>query len=249
MQNPKNFRDIGGIKTKDGRTIRKGLLFRSAQPVALPQTDLTALASHSITHIIDFRRPWETKLDPTDTIDGAVYVNLDVMADAPPELSLDDWMASLHSNVAENTMTQYYLNYVRYASAKRAYADFLRICADAKGGVLFHCFAGKDRTGMAAAVLLKLLGASDNDIFADYLKTMQDVEKRLPGQLEEYRAKGLDDNKLAALAIVYSIKREYLEAAFAAIDAEYGNFENYVKGGLGLSADEIKKLHDKYLLG
>jgi len=250
MKNIRNFRDLGGILAADGKAIRKGLLLRCSQPSDLDADEIKALAMLNILHIVDLRRPWESKIAPVCDLDGALYTNIDVMADkAHVESSFEEWISNTNLETVEQGMFDTYTCLVSTTAAHKGFAQFLRICLDADGAVLFHCHAGKDRTGVAAAILLKILGASDEDIFTDYMETMTDVNYRLPNTLEEYRTKGLDETKLEAIAIVYSIKREYLQAAFTEIDEAFGGFENYVEQELGVTQEEISRLKEKYLLG
>jgi len=249
MQKPANFRDIGGIPGADGRTIRTGLLLRAAQPIALSESDHAALAAYNITNIVDFRRPWEVRLAPNDNIAGAAYTNLDVLAGMPwAEATLEEWLDNVTIEDVDKSLNDNYLYFVSAASARRIFADFLRICIDADGAVLFHCHAGKDRTGMAAAILLKLLGTSNEDVFADYMRTLDDIKTRLSGVIDGYRRRGLDKDKLAALEVVYGIKREYLDASFAAANAQFGDFAGYITNGLGINDSEIATLQKKYLM-
>ena len=249
MNNLLNFRDLGGIAASDGRRLRKNRLLRSAEPSGLSPAAIDLLTSYGLVHIIDFRRPWEAKIAPADQINGAAYTLLDVAGDKSSiTANLSEWLAGISARTAQDEMFQNYKFYISLPSAIQAYSSFLKTCAQTpSGAILFHCHAGKDRTGVAAAILLKLLGASDEDIYLDYLETLKDLEPRMPTMLEERRAMGLSQDQIDALTIYYGVKREYLDTAFAAINTEHGSFDNYISQALNISAQEIQTLKDLYL--
>jgi len=246
-----NFRDLGGIHTTDGRKIRKNRLLRAAEPSGLHSDDIKMLMDCGLAQIIDFRNQREIAIAPVSEISGASYYNFDVNRDRERQytISAQEWRASINVDIAEAAMMDGYRGYVTLPSATAAFRDFLRACiAQREGATLFHCHAGKDRTGYAAAVLLKLLGVSDADIYADYLQTLADVEVRRPSILAQLRAESdMNETQIAAYEVIYDIKREWLEAAFITIDEMHGSFEAYVANVLGITADEIAALQDIYL--
>jgi len=246
-----NFRDLGGIHTTCGRKIRANRLLRAAEPSGLTAEDVTRLMEMGLVQIIDFRKPWEIEIAPVTQISGASYHNFDLNRDGVREYnSIEEWRANITAEIAEAKMISDYKGYATLPSAIEGIGGFLRACiAKTQGATLFHCHAGKDRTGFAAAVLLKLLGASDADIFADYLQTLADIELRLPGILAQRCAESnLNETQIAAYKVVYSIKREWLEAALAAIDEHHGCFDGYITNALGITANEVAVLKDLYLV-
>ena len=249
MSNLSNFRDLGGLIGEGGRKVRLNKLLRAAQIVSLMQEDIDKLMSYGLKAIVDFRSLAEVEKSPDDEIKGAKHLHLDIMADS--FVKFDDynaWTQTLKMDTAERDMIRTYKEFVTMDSAKKGYACFIRECINAaEGGVLFHCAAGKDRTGFGAAIILKILGVSDEDIFQDYYKTLEErrgVNERL---YEEYRAKGLNDEQIEAIRVFYGVKKEYLEAAFSEVEKEFGSFENYIKNGLGINAEEIDLLKELYL--
>ena len=243
-----NFRDLGGLAAAGGKKVRFGRLFRSAEPVGLLAEDVEMLKDHGITLIVDFRSPIEAAEAPVDTIDGVSYVNFDVLADKMIKWeNTMQWAAGLSPDTAEATMLGDYKAFIRMTSSQKGFGDFLRACAKAEGAILFHCAAGKDRTGFAAAIILKILGVSDEDIYADYLKTLEERKEANVQIIEKYRKTGLGESQLAALSAIYGLKREYLDTAFAVINEEYGNFENYITQGLGITSEEVQRIKELYL--
>jgi len=244
-----NFRDLGGFAGLGGRKVRAGRLFRSAEPVGLLAEEIEMLRGHGLALIVDFRSPVEVSEAPNDEIDGVAYVNLDVLEDKMINwMDVTEWAKSLSPDTADESMMSNYVAFISMSSSQKGFADFLRACANAEGAILFHCAAGKDRTGFAAAIILKILGVSDEDIYEDYLKTMDERKESNVQVIEKYRAMGLNEDQLAGLAIMYGLKREYLEKAFALIEEGYGNFDNYIKNGLGIAPEEIQRIRELYLV-
>lgn len=244
-----NFRDLGGLAAADGKKVRPRRLLRADAPVGLAPEEIEMLKNHGITLIIDFRSQMEVETEPADQIDGVEYVNLDVMADRMSHWSNpQEWMTKLRADTAEADMAANYKEFIQIASSKIGFAEFLRHCADKQeGAIFFHCAAGKDRTGFGAAIILKILGVSDEDIYADYMKTAEERKEANLQIIDNYRAMGLNEDQLAALTTMYGVKQEYLAASFAAIEEEYGSFENFVRDGLGISDEHVACIREFYL--
>jgi protein-tyrosine phosphatase len=243
-----NFRCIGGLIGADGLRVKRGLIFRSGQLHKLFEEDIARLKGHGINIVIDLRTAPEISGAPNDEIEGANYINIDIMANITERfLSRDDWIKALNPKQAVEGMLQVYNSFIADPVAKAGFADFLRAIATARGPVLFHCYAGKDRTGFAAALILKILGVSIECVLTDYLVT--NIERAQANQkyIEEYRKKGLSEEQLSGLEIAYSVQADFLESAFAAINSEYGDFDNFLKQGLGIDQELICQLRKKYL--
>jgi protein-tyrosine phosphatase len=120
---------------------------------------------------------------------------------------------------------------------------FLGLADSAReGAALFHCTAGKDRTGWAAASLLMLLGASESTIQADYLQTNEDLLPTIEPLLQSAAAKGVDPELLRQ---AFSVRIDYLDAALEQLESEFGTVENYFTSGLGLDAATIDTLRSR----
>jgi len=249
MQKLINFRDMGGYAGLDGKKVRTKRLLRAGAPCRLAPDQTQMLIDHNLALIVDFRSAFEVEGEPVDNIDGADYVNLDVMADmASKWADPNEWKKQLVPEAADANMQKNYASFVHTPSATIGFAEFLRNCAAMENGaVLLHCAAGKDRTGFAAAIILKLLGVSDEDIYADYLRTLEERRQANLEIIEKYRAAGLTDSQLEALAVMYGVKQEYLAAAFDALIEKYGSFENYIHNGLGISQEDVAKIRANYL--
>lgn len=246
-----NFRDLGGIATSCGKKVRAGRLLRAAQPVGLCDEDVKSLLALGLRFIVDFRTKNEATAEPVDEIAEVIYTHIDIMGDnhahaANPKF----WMELFHKNPrgVSDEFTQLYRDFVTNATSLAGYAAFLKAVAAADAGAtLFHCAAGKDRTGFAAAILLKILGVPDEAIFDDYMQTKIYQQKVNDEYVERARKAGFSDEQIEEMGAIFGVKSDYLVAAFAAAEETYGSFENYVREGLGISDEEIERLKELYL--
>ena len=227
LEGATNFRDLGGYATQDGRTVKWGMLFRSNGLFALTDGDLDYLARRKFRLVCDFRSVEEQTTAPSR-----------LPSDGPPEvlsLSVRPEAGDRLRVLAMSGGTQAADIVAAYAAIYRAYArdyhdqfgTFLARLADAESyPAVFHCMAGKDRTGFAAAMILAALGAPNEVIFEDYLLTngYWTLRGRFPETMDE-----------EAQAAFGAARREYLEAAFDEIHREHESLDAYVRDALGLS--------------
>ncbi|MET7536444.1 tyrosine-protein phosphatase [Streptomyces sp. NPDC005507] len=235
-----NFRDAGGYRTTDGRWLRMGEIYRTASLDKLTDRDLAKLKRLGISVDYDLRTQQERTSAPDRVPAGSHYVVADVLGDlgglsglpASPEAS-----AQLMVD-AEKTM-------VSAPTAQQAYTTVLHGIADADGAnALFHCTAGKDRTGWANATLLTALGVPRDTVMDDYLAS------------NTYRAKE-NAATLAAMppaqAAVYKpmldVRPEYLNSGFQEVTSRYGTFDRYLDKALGLSHRDVRDLREDLLVG
>ena len=250
MNNLINFRDLGGTKTLDGKKLKNNKLLRAAKPVNLSDDELAKLREHNLSHIVDFRTKAETNNDAVTKIDDVLYTNLDVAADSKKSIANPkNWFKDFaNTETAEKEFANTYREFVTIASAQKAYREFLKICANTNdGAILFHCTAGKDRTGFAAAILLKLLGVSTEDIYKDYIKTNDSKNEIANIAAKILPISDLTKPQLDALDVTLSAMPIFLDAAFETINTEYGSFENYLELALGIGSEDISCIKNLYL--
>ena len=242
-----NFRDLGGIKA-GGSKVKTKRLLRAGQPVKLNEEAISMLSQHGLSSIVDFRSPKEVAEAPVDTLPKVSYIQYDIMGDDDNAASEEYWLSKLQPEASDEHMKGLYRDFIKTELGRRGYSQFVKFCAaKEEGAILFHCAAGKDRTGFGAALLLKLLGADEEDIFQDFLLTNKQRLGTNKEILERYRKRGLNESQLEALSILYGVKREYLETAYETIASEYGDFETYIEKGLQVTKEEIERLKEIYL--
>lgn len=251
---PGNLRDLGGYTAADGRGVRWGVLYRSDHLGKLSSRDLRQLRRLGLVTIVDFRRAAEKAESPNrlPRAHGIRVVELPVFDDeASTAQGRELWAriskgdlagvdaAALLVEANERIVTEF----------TPVYRQFIGEVLAARGApLLFHCTAGKDRTGFAAAIILRLLGVPEAVIVADYLRSNGYSLATRRGELLLLRL--LKGPKVTALVrTMLGVEAAYLQAAFAAIDRTYGSFEAYVRDGLGLGEGEIARLRDALLEG
>ncbi len=247
-----NFRDLGGIAAAGGRAVSPGRLLRSGEVVALAQADKDILVDvYHLRNIIDLRSASERAQKPDDTIQGVAYYPIDVLKDmaskAPDEKHL---LTMLDSPAAvDRFMKQVYALLITEESACAGYRHMLDILLrQNEGATLWHCYAGKDRAGLGAAIVLTLLGVSEEDVMADYLKTNELRASINRDILAKARQKAtLSDAQLTAIGIALDVQPEYLETSYHTAAQKYGSFKGYLAQALGADAAMQSALQGMYL--
>jgi protein-tyrosine phosphatase len=246
---PKNFRDLGGYQSSDGYSLRWNLLYRSDSLHRLTQDDQRYLSALLLDRIIDFRAEYEKNEEP-----DCLPKNTDIRVVEIPILDASTriWYESRREflkNLKKIDPDQYLVqtNIELAGRFTPEMSQFMRELLSSDGRpILFHCAAGKDRTGFAAAILLRILGVSQEIVLEDYLLTNQYY---LPAFRWSIKFAQLVKGKQFAAVVqgFMQAKPNYLGAAFETIDREYGSFENYVHDGLKLSKKDVEQLKLFYL--
>ncbi|SHO48667.1 tyrosine-protein phosphatase [Anaerocolumna xylanovorans] len=251
LTKPVNFRDLGGLKGKDGRRIRPFSILRSGELVKLSVKDREILAKeYQLKTIVDLRGEKEYSVNPDDDILGTVYHNIDILKkihETGADLGSLESVRDVHG--ANFHMNSLYEQMVSNEGAQRGFREFLELLLKQReGAFLFHCFAGKDRTGLAAAIILTILDVSKDDIFTDYLKTNElrrEENLRLLGKLKN---QGLSDEQCSIVEIALTVNEEYLKTAYQAAEKQYGSFSGYITRALKVTKEEEEELQRRYLI-
>jgi len=251
-----NLRDVGGYKTADGKTVARGVAYRSDTFNPMSAEDKAKLARIGLKNDYDLRTTAEVKAKPDQMPPGVAYHLLNVLADAksaaPAELE-----ALMHdpkkANVAlgngriEAMFIEGYREFISLPSANQSYRTLFRDLANpAMAPGVFHCTTGKDRTGWAAAALLTLLGVPKDTVMADYMRTNDYTLPQFQREIDAFAA--ADGERGIALAI-FGVKPEYLEASFDQMRKQHGTIEKYFADGLGIDAAGQKTLRERFLAG
>jgi protein-tyrosine phosphatase len=244
-----NARDLGGYPGAHGRSVRPGLLLRSEALTNATPEDVTALAQIGVETVVDLRGdsevksfgegPWPGRRVhvPTADLTQAVFSR---MLSAGPDGE------PLAEAEAHQVMIDMYRQFVADESCRAAYAEAVALVTEqATQGtpILFHCTAGKDRTGWLAAIILTALGADRETVYADYLLTNERATK---GRGAESRAKLLAQLRHLVgdrqpVAPLLDVRREYLQAAFDEAESKHGSFDAYLRNALGADVDRLRE--------
>ncbi|MCW6530511.1 tyrosine-protein phosphatase [Sphingomonas sp. MMSM20] len=235
-----NFRDYGGYDTPVGR-LRTGLLWRSGQHGAATAADLASLADLRISTVIDLRGDSERALAPClrhDGFDGLVLFAPGETAGIELAPHEEAGRGITTAAEARGAMTRLYAAMPYRPILVRSLTLFFEALATRDGASLLHCLAGKDRTGLAAALLHRLLGVHADDVMADYLltNTAGDPGRRIASAAASIRERYGPQMSDEAIVALMSVEADYLRTAFAAIDERHGGVEAYAAEVLGVDA-------------
>jgi protein-tyrosine phosphatase len=239
-----NFRDLGGYPTTDGRHVRRGLLYRSGALADLSEQDVAVLRKLGIKLICDLRTDLEAQEAPDVPLEGVTLWRLPVIQQEESAVKARTFLFDRHR--LDQVMIQTYQTFVRdkapiFGTAIARFADPANLPA------VFHCSAGKDRTGVLAALLLGALGVSDELIIADYTISnlyYEAFRESLKPQEHRLRALRLSLDDLQPMLVS---DPAYLEAALKAIREECGSIERYLVEKAGVSAETLAKLREIFL--
>ena len=235
-----NFRDYGGYDTAAGRSLKTGRLFRSAHQASVTDKDLEQLAALDLGVVVDLRRPVERRRQPSKRAVGfsgqVLESDLDERGEAPHITFLKS--ADLTPDSGRRFMTATYRELAFAPAHVDLFSRYFRALGETDRPVLIHCAAGKDRTGVLAALTHHLLGVGHDDLMEDYLltNTAVDLVGRAPAiaeQLEAFTGRTASHDAVVAFM---GVEPDYLEAALAAVTERYGSIDGYLEQVLGVDA-------------
>ncbi len=265
LEGGKNFRELGGYSSADGSHVRWGKLFRSGAMSGLTNADYRELEDLGIATIVDFRTPQERAAEPTqwqdantdlltwDTqLDIAAFGNVFREPDITPE-KVEAATAALYPEILRAMTTPYTAMFDRLAASDEA--------------LVFNCTAGKDRTGVAAALILTALGVDRETVVEDfmlsdvYYNEMMDMHKAF-GSIGSQSPDGEGEHAAAphqpmqdmmaaippeALRPLAGVRESYLDTVFAAMEQQSGSVLAYIQQELQVSDEELARLRSFYL--
>lgn len=218
-----NTRDIGGYRAAEGKFIKYSAFWRSDLPNEITDCDVAAMISVGMTDVIDLRSHEEVKCQPCAlaVVKGLNYKHCALAGDGRVPDSPEGVAAS----------------YMEIADGHAVMSEVMRCIARSKGGVVCHCTAGKDRTGVVTAILMMLVGVSDEDISENYMQS----EPNLRGLVEELCRSYSDLDRE-----VITPKRRYIEEFLGLFRQKYTNAESYMYA-IGLKKSEIRLIVNKLI--
>ncbi|MGW1748880.1 tyrosine-protein phosphatase [Streptomyces sp. NPDC002092] len=249
----RNFRDVGGLRTVDGRRVRYGVLFRSGHLAHATEEDAEFLSSLGLHTIFDFRNAADQKLEGPDVeLPGVRNVNLPLTDPADGagfwkmvrEGEIEQLRELLGDGKAANRMIVSYRTIIKERTAE--HARVLRSLAEDSVPTLMHCAAGKDRAGLSIAVTLLALGVEREAIVADYLESNA-KHRRYKVHRSSNSAAAYSPEVMELLSPLFEARAEYLAAAFETIEGTWGDVDTYLEQGLGLTPELRGLLRERLL--
>lgn len=246
LEGGRNFRDVGGYRTADGRTVRWHALYRSGSLANLTPAAQARFNQLNITSIIDLRSTEERARDPNrwqgDTPHGYWAREYSQAGGGGGGNPLANPALRSPEATRQMMLTAYRTLPKEQAASYREL--FARLAGPHNGAVVVNCTAGKDRTGVATALVLTALGVPYATVRQDFLLSnnapgMNTLSKDLSGPMASLPP--------ASLAILSGVDGAYLDAAFAGIRLQYGSVQGYLRTELGLGPRQIAALRRNLL--
>ncbi|WP_299511122.1 tyrosine-protein phosphatase [uncultured Rummeliibacillus sp.] len=243
-----NFRDMGGYETSDGRRVKKGIFYRSGDLSRMTDKDKALLESLGIRTIFDYRDDDEAIAKPDPTFKDVANIRIPAKRNdgiKMPSVTLKDidnkkFLERINADIFTEMYSQLAFNNPSYQKLIEIIQEPDRL------GILHHCAAGKDRTGVGGALILLALGVPRNLILADYLLT-NDYMKPMRDAMIPILTKHLNETEMRRFGDIMSAKERYLEAVFQAIDQKYGDENRFFEEEYGLDFPKRQKLQHYYL--
>ncbi|MCR5134767.1 MAG: tyrosine-protein phosphatase [Clostridiales bacterium] len=252
----KNTRDLGGLKMKDGRTIRPGMLIRSSHLSIAPARDLAVLRD-VVGEIVDFRTLKEQQVHPDPVFEGVPHHPMPVLESMTAGITREEEADRseietylLDPEGARRHMMENYQLFVTSEHARQCYSSFVKLLfAPREKALLWHCTAGKDRAGFATAIVLEILGADLETILEDYMKTNRGLAREIEWiyPMIGKQAGGMTKVMRASLDYMFLAHKEYLLESYKAAGEHYGGMDGYIEKALGIDAVLKTQLQERFL--
>lgn len=257
-----NARELGGYKTEDGKRIRGGVLLRTAALTDASREELDSLTEkYNLAAIIDLRASYEVSEEPEPEVDGVSMHHFRIMDEAlmaeraaaiynvltdPNTDHVRRMTAVLEAGIVSDQM---YVEFLQGETGKAGFREFFRVLLKTPegNGVLWHCTNGKDRTGVAAMLLLGVLNVDEETIMEDFLLTNVFFEAEISAMRDQL-GKYIQDEVLLEEILVTGkgVYAPYMRNAIDYIKENYGDILGYAKTELGLTDADIAKLQSLY---
>ena len=260
-----NARDLGGYALQKGETLRNSVLIRAAHLAEATDADLSYLSGIPVAKVIDFRKEEEKRGKEDRMIPGAEYIVLpiDASGNAAGQASEKEKkklskgkkfdirkliVFAAFNDKAKIVAREMYPTLLFDPKCQMQFAEFFRqVLSTENGAVLYHCTQGKDRTGIASALLLAALGADRKTIVADFDATNKVYEDDVRKYSRRVRFWGGKEEEIAVVKAFMGCNTENFVKALERVDAEYGSLEAYLEQVLGVTAADREVLRERYL--
>jgi protein-tyrosine phosphatase len=249
----RNFRDVGGLPTVDGRRVRHGVLYRSGHLAHATDEDAAFLASLGLHTVFDFRNAADQKLEGPDvSLPGVLNVNLPLSDPADGaefwkmvrDGDLDQLRALLGDGRAADRMIASYRTMIKHRTAE--HSRVLHALAEDSVPALMHCAAGKDRAGLSIAVTLLALGVEREAVVTDYLESNA-KHRRYKVHRSSSSASAWSPEIMELLSPLFDARAEYLQAAFDTLEETWGDVDTYLEQGLKVTPSTRERLRERLL--
>ena len=230
------YRDLGGIINKDGKVIKKNYLIRSANLSKIDKRSLQQLKKYHLYKIIDLRASEEISEKPNKIIAGAQYIQIPIFNEKTVGITREKDIGIKEMLHALPDLAGLYKNMVTNEYSVAQLKRIMHEIIDSDGyPILFHCSAGKDRTGIVALLLLSILDVSEDKIIKDYLYDSKKHQLKSLGLYFTLIFMTRDKELASRVRKYYLVDKKYIMAAMQAINEKYGSMDIFIRNELGVS--------------
>lgn len=236
-----NFRDIGGYKTKEGKMVKWNKVYRSADVSHLTDSDLDTLRQRHIRSVLDFRGVKESQAAPDHLPAGTAYLLLPAGSDSLPNAKqMQEAMKT-----GGKWMLDFYGNPQYLGPRYKAFFSML-LTMPKDEAMMYHCTGGRDRTGMATALLLYTLGVPMETINADFTASNVYLQP-MYGRMFQQMGGAMTPEQVDQMKQALELRPELLAAMFDGIKQKYGTVENFMQVELNVGPKQVAQLKAMYL--
>ena len=235
-----NTRELGGYKTKDGKSLKWGVLYRSDKLSELTDPDQKYLTQLGIKTVIDFRSEEEKQNEPDQVPSNLKYIEMPIEADGAIRPKVE---AILKGDLNEDVgaiLVETNKEFISDFSG--VFKSFIESLVENQEPTLFHCTAGKDRAGFAAALVLLAVGVPEEIVIEDYMKTNKYTEETIQDYINKINLYSLGNVDAEILRPLLGVEERFIRAALDEIKLNYGNVESFIKDGLEIPDESIVEL-------
>ncbi|MCL1697127.1 tyrosine-protein phosphatase [Lysinibacillus sp. BPa_S21] len=236
-----NFRDMGGYKSRDGRVVKNGLIYRSAALGKMTKADKELFETLGVKTIFDYRDNHEAQNNPNPVFTQAEYIQIPAKGNHAFEMPTNTGGKDFYKVVSTEMFREF------YAQMPFNNDSFKRLMATIQHpenlGLVHHCAVGKDRTGIGSALILLALDVPEETIMEDYLDTnvhLSPLVERMAQTIQQ----DYNDRELQQFYALMSAREDYLQAAFDAMDNRYGSKIAFLEQEFDLTIEKRKQLQD-----
>lgn len=230
------YRDLGGIQNKEGRTIKKNYLIRSANLSKINSRTLQRLKKCHLCKIIDLRTNEETAEKPNKILPGTEYIHIPIFNDKTVGITREKDIGIKEMLRTMPDLTGLYRSMVTDEFSVAQLKQIVHEIIDSNGyPILFHCSAGKDRTGIVALLLLSILDVSEDKIIRDYLYDSKKHQLKSLGLYLTLIFTTRDKALASKVRKYYLADEKYIKAAIQAINEKFGSMDDFIENELSVS--------------
>jgi len=259
LEGQPNFRDLGGYRTNDGRVVKSGLVFRSGELHRLSDVDVAKLERLGVKTLISFLTDSEIHQRGEPQLpENVKIIRLPIAGDSYEEGLVDIVLKSRQnadfSKVPVELNPKIHRLLIR-GDGQKQYATLLQELADSENyPLVFHCSHGVHRTGTGAAIFLSALGVPWETVRQDYLLSNEYRAEEVSQRLVQIRTQAAKDQRVSMDEVdmtnanaFYILEADYIDASLDEILKQYGSMKKFIRDGLGVDDDLLKKLRDAML--